>query len=236
MSLADVNIKRFNKDGNLLNVIGNGKGKGPGEFLHQNDFYIQGNDIWVTDTRLMKIMRFDVGGKFKNSFLVKYHPMRIHGFADNLLVKTIASDFIIKRLNHEGKKLAEFGNVVKNQMQYPLSVGGYIETFNDITIFAPHIASLIYYYKTDTLFKMARRPDGQSFKPSQKRETGEGKMVMAPEAEVEARTLFKMDNKLFAGEIIKKNSSTKNKSNTSTVIDCYVIPTIKNLISSSFHR
>lgn len=227
LSIKDAMLNRFNRQGKLLHTIGNGKGRGPGEFLHPNDFYIQENNVWIADTRLLKISKFDIEGNYKTSFSVKYHPLRLNGFDDNLIVKTIASEYVIKRLTHEGKQIGEFGKFLRNQQQNPLTVGGYIETHDRYTIFAPNIASLIYYYRSDTLFQMARRPDGQGFKKSKDRSTENRKMFVAPEADVEVRTLSKTEDLLYVGQFIKASSEDEQKSSAHTIIDFYELSTGK---------
>ena len=197
LDVSEKKVKQFDKNGQLVNTIGNGTGRGPGEMIHANDFLVQGKKIWIIDSSLMRISRFDLNGNFEDSFSVDYHPISITGYGDNLFIKTLAQEYVIKRLDYEGNKLGEFSNLLNEQIQDPLAVTGRIASYKSSVIFVPTIASLVYFYRADTLHRVARRADGLSFKSSIDKSDEDRKMYMAPEAKFHAYVVRVVDDNLY---------------------------------------
>jgi len=217
LDMSDEKVKQFHMNGNLVNTIGNGTGRGPGEMIQAIDFFIQGEKIWIIDNSLMRVSRFDLNGQFENSFSVDYHPIYITGFGENLFIRTIAQEHIIKRLDYEGNQLGEFGNFLEKQIQKPLSVTGRIDAYNNSVIFVPTIASLVYFYRADTLYQVARRADGLTFKSSIDKSDEDRKMYMAPEAKVHAYEIKVVGDNLYillferANEVEQGQPSVKRR-------------------------
>lgn len=55
-------ILQFSDSGELINTIGNGTGRGPGEFLSVSSIDVDGDHIWVADSQLAKIDQFTLSG------------------------------------------------------------------------------------------------------------------------------------------------------------------------------
>ena len=223
LDLKDNRVYRFTKSGKLLNTIGKGKGRGPGEMLHANGFYVNNDRIWVIDHRLFNTNRFRLNGTYEHTFTSKYRPIRIAGSKDQLVIKTIADEFLFKRVDFQGKVLGEFGNFADNQVKNPLSFTGQIVMRSNTTIYIPNIASLIFFYRADTLYHIAKRPDGKNFKSSINRSSEDRKFYRAPEADIEARSTTIYSDKLYIAEFKKnvKNDSDEILSQSQTFVDVY---------------
>jgi len=229
LDLEDKNVKVFERSGKFKGSIGNGVGRGPGEILRPNDFYLQNDRIWITDTRLLRVSRFKLNGTFEESFAVKKHPIRITGKDSSLFIKTIGSENIIKRYNWSGELVGEFGNFTKNQVNETLAFIGDITTYKNSILFVPYIASMTYYYRSDSLYKMGRRPDGRNFVSSQNLSTEDRKMYRAPETDIEARGVTINDSELYIVEYKKaeKDNNDNVISPAETFIDVYDVETGK---------
>jgi len=224
LDLSDEKVKQFNKDGHFVKAIGNGTGRGPGEMIHANDFFIKGQKLWIVDSNLMRVSRFNLNGQFEDSFSVDYHPVFITGNQENIFIITIAQEHVIKRLDYEGNQLGEFGHFLENQVQNPLSVAGRLTSYKKSVLFSPSIASLVYFYRADTLYQVARRPDGLSFKSSIDKSDEDRQMHMAPEANVEARTIIVDDDKLYILQFERADQEKQSQDNFSikkSFIDVY---------------
>lgn len=74
---SETNIKVFDNNGSYKNSILK-KGRGPGEILSLNDFYIDPSDnIFLTDWENSKITNVTSGGKYKKSYQVNLFPEEI---------------------------------------------------------------------------------------------------------------------------------------------------------------
>lgn len=238
---GDMKVKRFSKDGELLATIGKGRGRGPGELLHIVDFHV-GKDqkIWIMDGAQLTANSFDMDGNYIDSFTLKFNPLRITVSDGNLLTLGIGDPYLFKKLDQEGNVKAEFGQLIEDQMQNPLSLDGWITNIpNNGFVYVPMYASLIYFYgPKDSLFKMSRRPDGLMFANSINKSTEDRAYFMAPSVSRKGAYISKDNSFLYVNEYFEEESSIEQRNNTEesevqadAIIDKYNLNTSKYMYS-----
>lgn len=67
------NLLIFNEDGQFEQII-EAKGQGPGEFQSMEDYQVFGEDIYILDGSLRKILKFDFTGKVVDEKRLDFHP------------------------------------------------------------------------------------------------------------------------------------------------------------------
>ena len=192
IDFSDMVIYRFDFEGELINTIGNGKGRGPGEILLAPDFFVDDNDIWVVDSNQLLVQRFKKNGEFIDSRNIKGHPLRIIAQDNKLsllvfggregLFRSIPKDL-------DSESISKFGVVIEDQAKNIMSLGGTLQSREDKGfIYVPSYASSIYFYDNlDSLSFIANAPDNQSFIPSEDKSTSERMMIMAPDPDIQRK-------------------------------------------------
>lgn len=69
---GSMSIKVFNKNGELIKTIGR-RGRGPGEFLSINEFYVGDGSIVIADVQNFRVSVFNLDGKLTNTNNFKFN-------------------------------------------------------------------------------------------------------------------------------------------------------------------
>lgn len=144
-------IKRFNQKGELLNVIGNGRGRGPGEILNVSDFDYNKGKIWVTDVNKREVMAFDSSGTFEESFSVRQMPTKIAVSDDAVYLRVLADSLLIYKYDSEGEVTNSFGRITDDQYKHTMSLLGRVKYLDEREelLYASYKASYLFYYDKD---------------------------------------------------------------------------------------
>lgn len=122
---ADLRIKMFSPEGNLLRVFGDGKGTGAGGFTNPTSFSIAPNgELWVCDPVQRKITHFQVDG-VAHAIAPQNAVDRVTVLGD--LLVTMAppgSSQLFEVYSPSGKQLKSFGEFLQNQSQQGIILDG----------------------------------------------------------------------------------------------------------------
>ncbi len=78
LDAGDHKVKRFSGEGTLIKSYGNGKGRGPGEFLKPVGFMVDSlGSVWIADTSDRKLVRFHADGTLAESYFFEDDPRGI---------------------------------------------------------------------------------------------------------------------------------------------------------------
>jgi hypothetical protein len=121
---ADMQLKRFARDGRLLNTIGTGRGQGPGEFVRIVDYYAKDSMIWVLDGRAWSLSQFDIDGTFISRSVVNGHMFRITQAGDHFITMTMMSGDLFYIVDSSGQRLQGFGGFLIDEVRNGLALDG----------------------------------------------------------------------------------------------------------------
>lgn len=217
---GSMTIKSFDKKGNLLSEIGQGKGRGPGEFTNIMDFTVADSTIWAVDSQLHRISTFTLGGEFKNNFNVDQVNNRIIKSGSDLvtLMMTTSSKLFARRTK-DGKVIRKFGHFLQEQsMNFPL-LDGWLHSINiGNYIYVPIYGSFIFNFnRSDNVTHIVKTPHGQGFSVDEvnRKKDGDVQRMSAPKTKFENYDLETLNDKIYvyvvkrpianeAGEILEK--------------------------------
>lgn len=122
---ADLRIKMFSPEGNLLKTLGEGKGRGAGAFVNPTSFSVgAGGDVWISDPLQRRITRFDTDGKAWTT--VPQSPVdRLTVAGDVLITMAPPSNTALFAVyNLSGENLKSFGELIEDQYKNGLVLDG----------------------------------------------------------------------------------------------------------------
>ena len=133
LDAGDHKVKRFSGEGTLIKSYGNGKGRGPGEFLKPVGFMVDSlGSVWIADTSDRKLVRFHADGTLAESYFFEDDPRGIAMTSRGRLASLSFPDsalFKLYDLPVNGNKIVEvkkFGTLVKNQFFSSIALAGTI--------------------------------------------------------------------------------------------------------------
>jgi hypothetical protein len=95
-------VKKFNKNGSVIRIFGNGEGQGPGEFIAPHDVDVDSvGNIYITDRSLYNITIFDSINNLIKTIKTNFMPAQIVTISP---FKTYVTGFLFSLENHIIKK------------------------------------------------------------------------------------------------------------------------------------
>lgn len=219
---GDMKIKVFDFEGKLIDEVGNGQGRGPGELNHIVDFYISGDSVWAVDGSQMKISLYSLSEGYIESFYVKFNAMRIIPRKEHNLYTflSIGRDSLFQTVDKTGNIVDSFGSLIENQLRNSMSLDGWLLKLNLGFIYVPIHASFIYYFdQNNKIERVMSRPDGLGFAQTIERSTGNQRRLMAPTSNIEASSIGSNGSFLYIN--MKANSDLEEVEKGYSVIDRY---------------
>lgn len=124
---ADLRIKMFLPDGNLVKVFGEGRGTGAGAFANPTSFSVGGGgEVWVCDPRQRRITRFDAEGRAQ-TIAPQSAVDRIAAVGDVLITMfPPGRDAFFEVYNFSGERLKSFGEMIEDQHEMGAVLDGTI--------------------------------------------------------------------------------------------------------------
>jgi hypothetical protein len=124
---ADLRIKMFSPDGNILKTLGKGKGAGAGAFVNPTSFSVgAGGELWVSDPLQRRITRLDADGKARTT-VPQSSVDRIAVAGDVLITMAPPSrNAFIEVYDLSGDHLKSFGEMIEDQYENGLVLDGNI--------------------------------------------------------------------------------------------------------------
>ncbi len=122
---AELRIKMFGPDGNLVKAFGEGKGTGAGAFANPTSFSVGANgELWVCDPVQRRITRFDSGGKAR-TFVPQSAVDRIAAVGDVLITMAPPRrDAFFEVYDSSGGQLKSFGEMIEDQSEKGIVLDG----------------------------------------------------------------------------------------------------------------
>lgn len=217
---GSMTIKRFDKKGSLLWEIGEGKGRGPGEFTNIMNFTVADSTAWAVDSQLHRISSFTLEGELRNSFNVEEPNTRITTSGSELvtLMMTPSSNLLARRTK-DAEIIRYFGHFLQEQAKnFPLLDGWLRSTNEGRYIYVPTYGSFIFSFdRSDNVTQILKTPHGQDFSIDEvtKRQDGDRQVMSAPKTKYENYDLDTLDDNIYiytvkrpiankAGEILEK--------------------------------
>ena len=158
---GDYKVKKFDLNGIYTGDIGNGNGRGPGEFLNISDLSATENNVWTADMISMRITRFPLNVS-EDSFEIPTdkRPSRIASNQHVIAVKWLTSENFFTIYNRTGEKLRTFGVINEEQIINSFSYDGWIDLSEKYLFFIPMYFGKIYVYDLNdgSLFKEMNTP------------------------------------------------------------------------------
>jgi hypothetical protein len=124
---ADLRIKMFSPDGNLLKTFGKGRGAGEGAFVNPTSFSVgAGGEVWVSDPLQRRITRLDADGKARTA--VPQSPVDRIAVAGDVLITMAppSGNAFIEVYDLSGERLKSFGEMIEDQYENGLVLDGSI--------------------------------------------------------------------------------------------------------------
>ena len=196
---GDMNIIRIDTSGKVKNIIGKGRGKGPGEFTQIMDFSFYGDSAFVLDLNKMMIMEFTLDGEYLRSIALENKTMRLVSYESGFITQFLGGERLFQNLDKEGNEISRFGEFIEDQQQNALSLGGSIEPLNEqVFVYAPVYASIVYYFNyKGELKSYTTLPAGQSFSTSIKNNDGDTRRIMAPNPTYKTYAVSQTPEKIY---------------------------------------
>lgn len=187
LDFSDMNVKRFDDNGSLINNIGKGVGEGPGEHLFVMDFSFQDSIVYIADQRQSSITSYALNGEYLHRRIQKEIPVRITAFDNAFITQVMGSDFIFQKtaLNNEESNVS-FGKIIENQRQNSTSIIGNFVKFSPSNFaYIPYYASKIYFGdKESDQLHVVNTLDNQEFPLSETDQSDSQMISRAPRPDV----------------------------------------------------
>lgn len=224
---GNMKILRVDTAGNVINAIGKGLGKGPGEFTQIMDFSFYNNSIYVLDLNKIMIMKFSLDGKYVGSVTLEDRTTRLVSNKSGFISLYLGGEYLFKKMDKQRKNINKFGSFIENQQINTLSLGGIIEPLNENEfLYAPAYASLVYYYDyKGTLKSYTKLPAGQSFSASIKINNDDMRRTMRPDPAYKTIAVSQTPERIYVqvykqeGENIPESEAPKHRALYLNVID-----------------
>lgn len=158
---GDYMVKKFDLNGIYADKIGNGNGRGPGQFLNISDLTATEDYLWTADMISMRITRFPLSSTEEMiEITTDKRPSRIAANRQFVAVKWLSSEEFFTIYNSTGEELNTFGSIDENQIINPFSYDGWIDISEEYLFFIPMYFGKIYVYDLDdgAIFKEMNTP------------------------------------------------------------------------------
>lgn len=227
---ADKIIYRFKPDGELINTIGEGEGRGPGEVLNVSSISIDEDHVWVLDSGQASLLKFRKSGEFLGVKALKGQAIRaLAAKGDKLVVMNMVNSELFTSMSKglADEKTNTFGaGFLKNQEQNVVSTfGTMLAQEKGGFVYVPAYANRVYYYNAaDSLEFMKVTPGGQDFQPSVIRTDEQGRMaISAPHSEFETAAAALSEGRLYLAvkHNVKENAAESDESKAEYFMDVF---------------
>jgi hypothetical protein len=195
---GDYFIKQFDLAGNFVSKIGNGYGRGPGEFQNITDFDVSESYIWAADMNNFRISRFSI---FNASDVLEVNtenmPARIATNGNVTAVKWMISDQFFTLFNNQGEKLFSFGKISDDQVQNAFTYDGWIDISENHLFFIPISFGQIFVFKLEDgeLIRIIDTPENSEKPELEEQVRNNQRIVTAPSTQYRNSDILYIPNK-----------------------------------------
>lgn len=151
MDYSDLRIKKYDRRGKFILNIGEGRGRGPGEFLTFTDMVFYEDRIFISDVNKREVLIFNTSGEFIDSFNFKRTAYRIAASESEISLLVMGDSLLIHKFKEDGSEIGSYGRVIEDQYKNTMALSGrilHLKDKNEI-IYAPLKASYLFYFDTE---------------------------------------------------------------------------------------
>jgi|AntRauTorcE11897_2_1112592.scaffolds.fasta_scaffold03342_4 hypothetical protein len=187
---GDYYVKMFNSDGSYNKNIGNGQGRGPGEFQNISNISPTDKHLWTADMQSLRLNRFSLdNSEDVLEIKVERRPTRVAANDSIAVVKWLLTEQLFSVFDNEGNELFKFGEIEEAQDD-PFSFDGWIELTEQYLIFVPMNVGIIYVYDVSdgSLVGKIETPHFSTIAASEEQIDGNRRRVIAPTSQYTSGT------------------------------------------------
>lgn len=218
LDYGDHKIKRFDRNGNFLASIGEGKGQAPGQIQQMGIFDVHNDTVWIADDWGRTVLSFDTTGKHLDSFKIRHNANGIVALETRLIIMSFGKD-LFREYRRNGALVTSFGQVISSQVRDLLSVDGKIAADPGRTshVFSPTYASYLYRIENGEIVQAVKTIDGQDYPRSE--QIGNN-MVRPPSPPIKYRDLSIHNGIVYVLTQFMANDEPKSNF---TILDKYAL-------------
>lgn len=98
-------VKKYTMSGNLILEMGNGNGRGPGEFENPTDFDISPKgEIYVSDPVNGRVSHFAPDGEHISDYRTESRPHRVVALEDGYVIMTLSEEYMFEKYSEDDLK------------------------------------------------------------------------------------------------------------------------------------
>lgn len=179
---GDYYVKMFNSDGTYNKNIGNGQGRGPGEFQNISDISSTDEHIWTADMQSLRLNRFSLSNSDDVlEVSVERRPTRVAANDSIAVVKWLMTEQLFSVFDNEGNEQFSFGEIEEAQDD-PFAFDGWIELTEQYLVYVPMNVGIIYVFsiKDGLLIREIETPHFSTIASSEEQVEGNRRRVVAP--------------------------------------------------------
>jgi len=187
---GDYYVKMFNSDGTYNKNIGNGQGRGPGEFQNISDISSTDEHVWTADMQSLRLNRFSLSNSDDVlEVSVERRPTRVAANDSIAVVKWLMTEQLFSVFDNEGNEQFKFGEI-EEARDDPFAFDGWIELTEQYLVFVPMNVGIIYVFSiTDgSLLGEMETPHFSAFASSEEQVDGNRRRVIAPTSQYTSGT------------------------------------------------
>jgi len=217
---SPMTIYRFNLSGDLDRILGNGRGRGPGEIQQIMDFDVAEGKIYVSDLNNFKVAVYTKEGEHIKDILTEERPTRILTIREELYGNSIPSEYLVTEFDKEGKSVEEFGKFIEDQYENSIVYTGEFGRSNKNIVFTMYQTSktVVFDDKKDPM--VLSGPEAFGF-PEMVFDESSGRREKVSKNRDIWQTLAKADNEEIVIATTLASDLQKNPDDPRTILDFY---------------
>lgn len=168
-------VKQFDRFGAYKGAIGQGEGRGPGEFLNMTNMFASDDEIWISDVQALRITRFSLSSGEFDLYPLERRPMRVAANDSLVVIMWIMAESMFSLYDKSGNKLFDFEHPSIIPIDDQMAFDGWITLSDNHMLYIPRNYGAIFGFDLTTGkhdFTIST-PDGGPLPASEQRaETG----------------------------------------------------------------
>lgn len=158
---------RFTRDGDFLNFIGDGEGRGPNEFSQSGTFAVKNDTLYALDNALLRLSAFTTSGKFLYTFPIENLYNSVARVGNLIYVKYDSRHPQIVAYRENGEIAHELIDTFKDVDNWIASTTGRLFSWGDLLVFAPNLSSIVQrFHGNGVVADSIHLPDNIPFQPT----------------------------------------------------------------------
>jgi len=128
LDYGDVSVKKFSPGGRLLKTFGNGRGRGPGQFINPTDFTVDSESrVFICDPKTAAVSVFSGDGSLQKTHSLSGAPYRICFIREGAFITELVgvTNHWFEMYDTNGNLISSFGkNIIPGESKFPILLAG----------------------------------------------------------------------------------------------------------------